>query len=89
MKAFFWILAIACAGVGLTLLAHYNTGYVLLALPSYRVELSLNLLAIILLAAFIIGYLVVRLVSGTVRLPAQVREYRLARRRDRARAPLL
>ena len=89
MKVFFWVVAIAGAGVGLTLLARYNTGYVLLALPSYRVELSLNLLVIILLAAFIVGYLAVRLVSGTVRLPAQVRGYRLARRRDRARAALL
>lgn len=89
MKAFFWVVAIVGAGVGLTLLAHYNTGYVLLVLPPYRVEFSLNLLAIILLAAFVVGYLAVRLVSGTMRLPAQVREYRLARRRDQARATLL
>ena len=89
MKALFWVLAIAGAGVGLTLLAHYNTGYVLLVLPPYRVEFSFNLLLVGLLAAFIVGYLAVRLVSGTVRLPAQVREYRLARRRDQARASLL
>ena len=89
MKVFFWVVAIVGAGVGLTLLAHHNAGYVLLVLPPYRVEISLNLLAIILLAAFVVGYLAVSLVSGTMRLPAQVREYRLARRRDQARATLL
>ncbi len=89
MKALFWIVAIVAVAVGLTLLARYNTGYVLLVLPSYRVELSLNLLLVVLFAAFIVGYLAVRLISGTVRLPSQVREYRLARRRDQARATLL
>lgn len=89
MKALVWIVAIVAVAVGLTLLAHYNAGYVLLALPPYRVEFSLNLLLVLLAAAFVVGYVGVRLVAGTVRLPAQVREYRLARRREKARATLL
>jgi len=75
--------------VGVVAIARYNTGYLLLVLPPYRIELSLNLLLVLLLVAFTVGYSLVRMVSGTLRLPAQVREYRVARRRQKAQATLL
>lgn len=89
MKALIWIVAIVALAVGLTVAARYNAGYVLLVLPSYRVELSLNLLLMLLVAGFAVCYGLVRLVSATLRLPRQVREYRVARRRDKARAVLV
>ncbi len=89
MKALFWVVAICALAVGLVVAARYNTGYVLLLLPPYRVELSLNLMVVLLFLAFAVSYLLVRMVSGTVRLPAQVREYRVARRRQKAQATLL
>ena len=89
MKALAWFLAILAVAVGLTLFARYNTGYVLVVLSPWRVEFSLNFLLVALAAAFFVAYVVMRAVSATVRLPRQVREYRLARRRDQARATLL
>lgn len=89
MKAAIWIIAIAALAVALTLAARFNTGYVLLVLPSYRIELSLNLLLALLAAAFAIGYSLVRVVSATLGLPRQVREYRVAQRKEKARATLL
>ena len=89
MRTLIWIVVIVALAVGLTLLAHNNTGYVLLVLPPYRVELSLNLLLVLLAAGFAVGYALVRVISTTVRLPRQVREYRLARRREKARTTLL
>lgn len=89
MRTLFWIIAIFALAVGVVVIARYNTGYLLLVLPPYRVELSLNLLLILLLVAFAVGYFLVRMVSGTLRLPAQVREYRVARRRQTAQATLL
>ncbi len=74
---------------GLVVAARYNMGYALLVLPPYRIELSLNLLLILLLAGFVAGYLLVRLASGTMRLPARVREYRIARRRRKVQATLV
>jgi HemY protein len=89
MKALAWFLAILAVAVGVTLFARYNSGYVLVVLQPWRVEFSLNFLLIVLVCAFFAGYAIVRAVSATVRLPRQVREYRLARRRDQARATLL
>ncbi|OFZ91182.1 MAG: hypothetical protein A3F74_09530 [Betaproteobacteria bacterium RIFCSPLOWO2_12_FULL_62_58] len=89
MRTLFWIIAIFALAVGVVAIARYNTGYVLLVLPPYRIELSLNLLLVLLLVAFTVGYSLVRMVSGTLRLPAQVREYRVARRRQKAQATLL
>lgn len=89
MRALFWVIAIFALAAGLVVAARYNTGYVLLVLPPYRIELSLNLLLVLLFVAFVAGYLLVRMVSGTVRLPARVHEYRLARRRQKAQATLL
>jgi HemY protein len=84
-----WIIALFAVAVGLTLLARYNTGYVLLVFPPWRIEFSLNFLIAALLAAFAVGYAVVRTVSATLRMPRRVREYRLARRREQARSTLL
>ena len=89
MRALFWIIAIFALAAGLVVAARYNAGYALLVLPPYRVELSLNLLFILLGVAFVVGYALVRMVSGTVRLPARVQAYRLARRQQRAQATLL
>jgi HemY protein len=89
MKTTIWIVAIAALAVALTLIARYNTGYVLVVLPSYRIDLSLNLLLLLAVAAFALGYVLVRGVSGTLGLPKRVREYRLARRREKAQTTLL
>lgn len=85
-RALIWIVLIVAIAVGLTLLARYSDGYALLVWPPYRVELSLNLLLLLAAAAFAALYFVVRLISATMRLPAQVKEYRAARRRRKARA---
>ena len=47
MKALIWVVGITVLAVALTVGARYNTGYVLLALPSHRVEISLNLLIVL------------------------------------------
>lgn len=88
MRALFWIIALIAMAVGLVIAARLNTGYVLLVAPPYRVELSLNLLLIVLFAGFVAGHVLVRIVSGTLRLPARVREYRIARRHHKALAVL-
>lgn len=85
MKTLFWILAILTAAVALALAARHSTGYVLLVYSPYRMELSLNLFAILLLAVFAAGYGAVRLAVHTLNLPAYVRAFRQERRRNKAR----
>jgi HemY protein len=89
VKALLWTIALFALAVGLVVAARYNEGYVLLVLPPYRVEISLNLLLVLLAAAFVLFYSFVRLVTTAVQMPARVREYRLARRRENARSTLL
>ena len=89
MKGLFWILALFAAAVGLPLAARYNTGYVLLVPPPYRIELSLSLFLLLLAAGFALGYGLVRLALLTLRLPVQVREFRLRRAREAARQLML
>ena len=89
MKTLFSIIALFALAVGLVIAARYNDGYVLVVLPPYRVEVSLNLLLVLLAIAFIVLYSVARLVTTAVQTPARVREYRLARRREGAQAALV
>jgi HemY protein len=88
MRLLLWIVAIVALAAAVTLAARHNTGYLLLVLPPWRVEFSLNFLVVALAAAFAACYAIVRFISATVRLPGEVRQYRLARRREKGRAAL-
>lgn len=88
MRVLLWIVAIVALAAAFTFAARHNTGYLLLVLPPWRLEFSLNFLVVALAAAFAVGYAIVRFISATARLPREVRQYRLARRRERARAAL-
>jgi HemY protein len=89
MKILLWVVALFALATGLVVAARYNEGYVLVVLPPYRVEIALSLLLVLLVAAFILLYSLVRLVSNAVQVPAKVRQYRVARRRDKAQETLL
>ncbi|KIO48803.1 heme biosynthesis HemY N-terminal domain-containing protein [Nitrosospira sp. NpAV] len=89
MKWVLWLLALFAVAVAVTLATRYNSGYVLVVAPPYRVELSLNLLAVLLVVLFVVAYFVVRLAIITLRLPTEVGEFRLRRRRDKAREMML
>jgi HemY protein len=89
VKLLFWVIGLFAIAVGLMVAARYNDGYVLVVLPPYRVEIALNLLLVLLAAGFIVLYSVSRLVTGAVMMPSRVRQYRLARRRDKAQSSLL
>lgn len=64
MRLILWLLALFAAAVAVTLAAKYNTGHVLLIMQPYRIELSLNIFLIGLLAAFCVFYVIVRLLAG-------------------------
>ncbi|MGI9047314.1 MAG: heme biosynthesis protein HemY [Burkholderiales bacterium] len=89
MKALFWIVGLFALAVGLTLLTRYNTGYMLIAFPPYRIELSLNLAIVLALAGFFVVYAILSIVSGTINLPSRVRDFRRQRRREKARGATL
>lgn len=84
MRALFWLLVLAALAVGLSLAARYNDGYVLLVLPPWRAEVSLNLFLLLCAVGFFVIYLLARAVSHTLALPRAVAEFRRRRRQDKA-----
>jgi HemY protein len=84
-----WVLAVFALAVGLSLAAHLNDGYAILVFPPYRAELSLNFAILLGIAGFTLGYLLLRLIAHTLRLPMHVRDFHLRRRDAKGRAALL
>lgn len=85
MRFLFWFLLLAVAAVVAALAAKLNNGYALLVAPPYRIELSLNLLLILIVAGFASLYFALRMIVHTVRLPVQVREWRRRQKEARSR----
>lgn len=75
MKSLFWLIILATAATLTALGAWGNGGYVLLVLPPWRVELSLNFLPILLAVTFLAFYGLLRAYSLLRQLPAQARSY--------------
>jgi HemY protein len=88
MHALFWLIAVFAAAVALAVTGRFGEGYALFVYPPWRVEVSLLLFILALLAAFGVAYVTVRLVSHTLDLPAQVRAYREGRKRAQAQGAL-
>lgn len=89
MRWLIWIIGLGVLATGLTLLATLNSGYVLIALPGQRIELSLNFALVLMVLGFVAVYSLLRLLVTTVELPARVARFRAARRRESAQHALI
>ncbi|HEY6240029.1 MAG TPA: heme biosynthesis HemY N-terminal domain-containing protein [Burkholderiales bacterium] len=89
MKGLLWLLVLSALAVTLSLAMHGHGGYALLVLPPWRAEISLNLLAVLLILVFVAVYFLVRLVGHTLRLPSHVRAFRERRRDEKGRTAAL
>ncbi|HSC80812.1 MAG TPA: heme biosynthesis HemY N-terminal domain-containing protein, partial [Chitinolyticbacter sp.] len=87
MRALGWLIALAALAVGLMLFARVNTGYALLFIPPWRIELSLNVFIMLLLIVTALFYGALKVGSELGGLPARVRRYR-EERRNRASVEL-
>ena len=88
MRGLFWILALFATAVGLSLAARYNDGYVLIFVNPKRIEFSLTLFVLLTALAFFVFYFFIRAAAYTLGLPAQVKTFRSARAREKARHAL-
>jgi HemY protein len=88
MRWLLWLLAAFALAVGLSLVMRGNEGYALFVLHPWRVEVSLNFLAVIVIAAFVVLYALIRVALHALRLPAHVRAYRERRRQGKGQAAL-
>jgi HemY protein len=88
MRFALWSVVLAVVAVGIALLARQSDGYVVIVAAPYRVELSLNLLVVLVFAGYFAFHLLARLVETLVAIPARVRAYRAEKARTRSRQAL-
>ncbi|WP_137938485.1 heme biosynthesis HemY N-terminal domain-containing protein [Chitinivorax sp. B] len=88
MKLLLWLIAIFTAAVAVTMLAGVNDGYALFVVPPYRLDISLNALIILIIAAFIVVYGLFRLTFNALELPKHVKAYHRKRNQETARTAL-
>ncbi len=86
MRALLWIFGLFALAVGLVVAARYNNGFVLLVMPAWRAELSLNFAILLALGGVVAAYVSVRAILITATMPARVRAYQARRAQTRARA---
>ena len=84
MRGLFWLLVLAVLAVAVALGARLNDGYVLLVLPPWRAEVSLNLMVLVIFAGFCVFYFLLRSLALTLGMPARVSHWRARRQKEKA-----
>lgn len=89
MRAVLWLMALfGVAAVG-ALFASGNPGTVTLFWPPYRIDLSLNLMLLVLGGSFVLLHLALRGFAAFASIPAQARRWRMQRRERLVHASLV
>ncbi|MEP6720831.1 MAG: heme biosynthesis HemY N-terminal domain-containing protein [Variovorax sp.] len=89
MRAALWLLALFGIAAATALFAGNNQGTVTVFWPPWRVDLSLNLVLLLLLGAFILLHVALRALSALFSLPRQARQWRLQQKERALHAAVL
>ena len=83
MRAAFWLLALFAIAVATALVAGNNQAVVTIFWPPHRVDVSFNLMVLLLAGFFFVLHVALRALSAVVSLPLQARAWR-AQQKERA-----
>ena len=83
MRAAFWLLALFSIAAAAALFAGNNRAVVTIFWPPHRIDVSFNLMVLILVAIFTVLYVALRAMSAVVSLPLEARRWR-AQQKERA-----
>lgn len=89
MRAAFWFLALFAVAVAAAVFVGDNQGTVTLFWPPYRIDLSLNLALILILALFLLVHVALRTLAALFALPGQAQRWRAQQRERNLFAHLL
>ncbi|MBT0571383.1 heme biosynthesis protein HemY [Curvibacter sp. CHRR-16] len=89
MRAAVWFLVLFAVAVSLAVLVGSNPGTVTVYWPPYRVDLSLNLVIVALLLAFVVVHVLLSVMGWVGGLPQQARRWRALQRERAMLADLL
>lgn len=88
MRSLFWFITLFAVATGLALAVGLNTGYVLIVVAPWRIEISLVVFVIGLVLSVLVINASWRLLTHTLNLPSRIKAYRQRRARNRARSML-
>ena len=83
MRAAFWLLALFVVAVAVALVAGNNQAVVTVFWPPHRIDVSFNLMVLLLAGFFLLLYVALRALSAVVSLPLEARRWR-AQQKERA-----
>ena len=89
MRAALWLVALFAVAVATALLAGNNQGTVTLFWRPYRVDLSINMVALLWVLSFAFMHLALRAMAALFELPKQARRWRLLQKERAVHAALL
>ena len=89
MRAALWLLALFGVAVAAALFAGNNQGTVTLYWPPYRIDLSLNMVVLLLVGGFVTVHAALRALAALLELPRQARRWRLQQKERAMHAALL
>jgi HemY protein len=89
MRVAIWLMGLFAVASAAALFAGSNPGTVTLYWPPYRVDLSLNLVLLVLVFAFVLMHLALRATSAMFSIPERARSWRLQQRERAIYAALL
>jgi HemY protein len=88
MRGLIWFVLLFVAAAALAIIGVFDGGQVLLVMPPYRVDVSLNLFVVALVIGFIVIYAVMRAVRNIWKMPQRVAAYRARSRLAKANGAL-
>ncbi|NWG86858.1 MAG: heme biosynthesis protein HemY [Hydrogenophilaceae bacterium] len=84
MRAALWLLLLFALAVLLVVAARFDQGYVLIVYPPWRMEMSFLFAVIFATVWFFLAYAVVRIMRVALRLPGEVKAWRVEQRKRQA-----
>lgn len=88
LKGLLWLALLFVLAVVLATVGHFDAGQVLIVYPPYRVDVSLNLVVVGIVAAFILLYALIRIGRNVWTMPQRVAAYRVRSKEAKAHAAL-
>ena len=89
MRVALWLIALFSVAVAVALLAGSNPGTVMVFWPPYRIDVSLNLVLLVLVFILVLMHLAQRALSAMLALPKQAKRWRLLQKERAAHGALL
>lgn len=88
IRGLVWLALLFLLAVVLATVGHFDAGQVLIVYPPYRVDVSLNLVVVSVIALFIVLYALIRIGRNVWTMPQRVAAYRVRAKEAKAHAAL-